>query len=65
MTEIDIRESATVSCAGGRLRFDPDGHITLFSVGGSQYSVAVIDLKLSNFVGLWCGKNWACLLGLK
>ncbi len=65
MTEIDIRESATVSCAGGRLRFDPDGHVTLFGVGGFPYSVAVIDLKLSNFVELWCSNNWACFLGLK
>ncbi len=64
MTQIDIRKPVTVSCAGGVLRFDPDGQVTLLGAG-SECSVAATGLELSNLVELWCGESWACFIGLE
>lgn len=65
MTGIDIRLTATVPCAGGILRFDPDGVVTLIDAEGSECSVVVTGLELSNFVEFWCGESWMCFLGMK
>lgn len=65
MTEVDIRATTSVPCAGGVLRFDPDSQVTLVSVGGSESRTVVTGLELSNFVEIWCGDDWACFLGLK
>lgn len=64
MTTVDIREPVTVPCGDGVLVLEPDGRLTAAG-SGTEQTVVVPDLALSNLVEVWCGDGHAYLVGLK
>jgi hypothetical protein len=61
---IDVNEVNAVKADGGLVRFEPPDLI--IAVGPTrESSLRVQGLGRSNWVELWCGQDWCCLIGLK
>ena len=61
MTAVEIQPPTTVPCAAGTLTFTEDGRVTAEGPDAPS-TIAIPEIQRGDYVYLWCGENWACLL---
>jgi hypothetical protein len=63
MTTAEVQVPAIVPCGGGTLVIDSSGQVTLLADGRPDAHGQLEDVRRGDYVALWCGSDWGCLIG--